>query len=62
MAETPAQAFLSYAHADDDYLNGGITWLREELQRAMRAYSGEPFDIFQDADGIAFGDHWPKPA
>lgn len=60
MANQPAQAFLSYAHADDDYLSGGITWLREELQRALRAITGEPSEIFQDVDGIAFGEHWPS--
>ncbi|MDH3660560.1 MAG: SUMF1/EgtB/PvdO family nonheme iron enzyme [Alphaproteobacteria bacterium] len=60
MADKPAQAFLSYAHADDAYLNGGITWLREEMQRAMQAITGEPFEIFQDADGLAFGEHWPS--
>ena len=59
MVVTPAQAFLSYAHADDEFLDGGITWLRRELQRGMRALTGEPFDIFQDKDGIAFGEHWP---
>lgn len=62
MADDPdvPQAFLSYARTDDDYLSGGITWLREELQRAMKATSGEPFEIFQDTDGIAFGEHWPS--
>ncbi|MEM8951805.1 MAG: SUMF1/EgtB/PvdO family nonheme iron enzyme [Pseudomonadota bacterium] len=61
MADDPAlpQAFLSYAHADDEFLDGGITWLRRELQRGMRALTGEPFEIFQDKDGIAFGEHWP---
>ncbi len=60
MADQPAQAFLSYAHADDEYLNGGITWLRDELQRGMRACTGKPFEIFLDKDGIAFGQHWPS--
>ncbi len=59
MADKPAQAFLSYAHADDEFLEGGITWLRRELQRGMQALTGEPFEIFQDKDGIAFGEHWP---
>ena len=61
MADQPAQAFLSYARDDDEYLNGGITWLREELQRAMGSLTkDEPFEIFQDADAIAFGEHWPS--
>ena len=62
MADDPAvpQAFLSYAHADDDYLDGGIGWLCEELQRAMRAITGEPFLIFRDEEAIGFGQHWPS--
>ncbi len=63
MAKTPAQAFLSYAHADDSFLTGGITWLHGELQQAMQAMqalTGEPFEIFLDKDGIAFGEHWPS--
>lgn len=62
MADDPtaAQAFLSYAHTDDEFLEGGITWLRRELQRAMLALTGEAFEIFQDTDGIAFGEHWPS--
>ncbi len=58
--DATTQAFLSYTHADDDYLDGGITWLGRELQRAMRAITGTPFEIFQDVDAIAFGDHWPS--
>jgi formylglycine-generating enzyme required for sulfatase activity len=60
MAKTPAQAFLSYAHVDDSFLNGGITWLHGELQNAVQALTGEPFEIFLDKDGIAFGEHWPS--
>ena len=37
MVEKPAQAFLSYARSDDSFLNGGITWLCEELHLGMRA-------------------------
>ena len=60
MADKPAQAFLSYTHADDEHLNGGITWLREELQRAMLVLTGEPFSIFQDVSGIAIGEPWQR--
>lgn len=60
MPEEAAQAFLSYAHADDEYLEGGIIWLREELQRAMRVCTGKPFQIFMDKDGIKWGQHFPS--
>ena len=53
------QAFLSYAHTDDEFLDNAITWLKEELEKAIRAVTGHPFTIFQDKDGIAFGQHWP---
>jgi formylglycine-generating enzyme required for sulfatase activity len=52
------RAFLSYAHSDDEFLEGRITRLRQELQLAIRFVSGQPFEIFQDKDGIAFGQHW----
>jgi len=52
------QAFLSYSHADDEFLDGAVTWLRQELERASKAVTGRQFTIFQDRDGIAFGDNW----
>lgn len=52
------QAFLSYSHADDEFLDGSITWLRRELEKASRAVTGREFVIFQDSDGIAFGKNW----
>lgn len=54
------QAFLSYAHIDDEFLGGRISFLRDQLERAIRVFSGRSFQIFQDKDGIAFGQHWPK--
>jgi F-box protein 11 len=54
------QAFLSYSHADDEFLDGAISWLRQELQRASRAVTGREFKIFQDRDGIAFGEDWQE--
>ena len=55
-----SEAFLSYAHSDDHFLDGGISWLRERLEISVRATSGRAFTIFQDTDGIKFGQHWPK--
>jgi len=60
MAEQPAQAFLSYAHTDDELLEGCITWLREELQRGVRGRTGKPFKIFMDKVGINWGQHFPS--
>jgi F-box protein 11 len=57
MTDTP-KAFLSYAHADDDFLGGRIAALRDALQKAVRFETGEPFDVFLDKDGIGLGQDW----
>ena len=51
-------AFLSYTRFDDDYLDGGISALRKELERAVRARTGAPFNIFQDVEDINLGEAW----
>ena len=60
MVDDEYQAFLSYSHADDAFLEGAISWLRQELQRASKAVTGREFKIFQDRDGIAFGEDWQE--
>jgi len=62
MAVDPLEprAFLSYVRDDDAALNGGITWLRERLERTLKAVTGAPFPIFQDESGIQLGEHWPS--
>ena len=58
--EDAPQAFLSYARLDDEYLEDGISWLREALEKAVRAMTGRPFQIFQDVKDIQLGDRWSK--
>lgn len=62
MAAVPApRAFLSYAHADDDFLGGRIVALREAIQKAVRFETGEAFEVFLDKDakgGILLGQDW----
>lgn len=53
-------AFLSYTRGDDEYSGGQITMFRKHLERAVRAVTGQPFVIFQDAEGIGLGEHWPE--
>jgi|GEM_PF-3759408 len=52
------RAFLSYSHSDDEFLEGGISWLREELERAMHVVTGKAFEIFQDTSHISLGENW----
>lgn len=60
MSGTP-QAFLSYTRLDDQGHDGGITALRAALELQVRIVTGDDsFEIFQDVDGIAFGEHWPR--
>jgi formylglycine-generating enzyme required for sulfatase activity len=51
-------AFISYARRDDAAYGGRITGLRERLQRMVAAAIGRDFEIFQDCEGIAWGQHW----
>ena len=59
MATKPPDAFLSYTRVDDQHDGGAISQFRVRLASAVRVVSGEPFEIFQDVDGIGLGEHWP---
>jgi hypothetical protein len=59
MVTKPPDAFLSYTLFDDQHDGGGISQFRERLASAVRAVTGEPFEIFQDVDGTGIGEHWP---
>jgi Response regulator receiver domain/TIR domain len=53
--------FLSYTRIDNDYFGGAITSLRKSLEQGVQVVTGERnFDIFQDIDGIEFGQQWQK--
>ena len=54
----PPAAFISYARADDEYDNGGITRLREQLEAELQLLTGENFAIFQDRTSITWGQNW----
>jgi hypothetical protein len=57
-ATTPV-AFLSYAHRDDT--RGGITAFREALELEIQVITGRhDICIFQDRDGIGWGDAWKE--
>ncbi len=55
-----AAAFLSYAHRDDAYLDGGLTALCQKLALVVSVRIGHDFAIFQDRTDIRWGQHWPS--
>ena len=55
------EAFLSYTRLDDEYFGGAITSLRRLLELGVQVVTGDrTFNIFQDVDGIEFGQKWKK--
>ena len=57
----PAEAFLSYTRLDDEYFGGAITSLRRLLELGVQVVTGDrTFNIFQDVDGIEFGQKWEE--
>lgn len=54
-------AFLSYTRIDDEFFGGAITSLRKFIELGVRVVTGNRnFNIFQDVDGIQFGEQWQK--
>lgn len=53
------EAFLSYTRLDDEFFGGAITSLRRLLELGVQVVTGDrTFNIFQDVDGIEFGEKW----
>jgi CheY-like chemotaxis protein len=54
-------AFLSYTSIDNEFFGGAITSLRKFLELGVQVVTGNPtFKIFQDIDGIEFGQKWQQ--
>lgn len=51
-------AFLSYVHSDDANDSGYLSELRNRLCAEVQAQTGNEFPIFQDRDGIEWGQNW----
>jgi hypothetical protein len=57
----PPEAFLSYTRLDDEYFGGAITSLRRLLELGVQVVTDDRnFNIFQNIDGIEFGQRWKK--
>src|SRR5262249_43036957 len=52
-------AFLSYTRIDDAFFRGAITSLRKFIELGI-VTGDRNFKIFQDVDGIEFGQQWQK--
>src|SRR5215216_5291071 len=51
-------AFFSYVRRNDDHDKGRLTDLRKLLETELWAQTGKDFQIFQDTEGILWGDNW----
>ena len=61
MPDPQPQAFLSYTRLDNEFFGGEITALRKFLELGVQVVTGKrDFGIFQDIDGIEFGQNWQK--
>ncbi len=54
-----ARILLSYCHEDDDYLDGAIVRLADDIAREYRFQSGSAgLEIFVDTRSISWGEEW----
>lgn len=61
MPDSAPDAFLSYTRLDDQFYGGSITAFRKLLELGVQVVTGDRrFNIFQDVDGIGFGEQFQK--
>lgn len=53
-------AFWSYTRFDDQHDGAWLSDLCEALVKAVRALSGKEIEIFQDVEGITWGERWKR--
>jgi hypothetical protein len=51
-------AFWSYTRFDDENDRSWLSGLKEAVETEVRALSGKHIEIFQDVDGILWGEQW----
>jgi hypothetical protein len=55
--------FFSYSREDDEDSSGGLSALRDRIQRELRSQLGrsaKTFRLWQDKESIAWGQHWKE--
>jgi len=60
LANQDPMAFWSYTRFDDEHAHGKLTALREQLEHELRSQLGTPFAIFQDTEGLIWGERWKE--
>src|SRR5262249_33663747 len=60
MADRRNAGFWSYTRFDDEHDEQWLSQLREALINEVRASFGRRIQIFQDKDGIAWGERWKR--
>ena len=57
---TDANLFLSYSHADNDFLDGKIVDLARTIAESYRFITGHDVSLFIDSESINWGDDWRR--
>lgn len=57
---TDANLFLSYSHADNDFLDGKIVDLARAIAESYRFITGHDVSLFIDSESINWGDDWRR--
>lgn len=57
---TDANLFLSYSHADNDFLDGKIVDLAKTIAESYRFITGHDVSLFIDSESINWGDDWRR--
>ena len=57
---TDANLFLSYSHADNDFLDGKIVGLAKTIAESYRFITGHDVSLFIDSESINWGDDWRR--
>lgn len=55
-----ASIFLSYCHADNEYLDGAITQLAQSIVAEYTFQFGNSINLFTDTDSIEWGADWQR--
>jgi TIR domain-containing protein len=56
----PYIGFFSYSRFDNRHSGEWLTGLRAQLENEVSAQTGNPIKIFQDVEGISWGEQWHK--